>query len=233
MKTVSLLLVLSYAAAAQAPSNVVACDAANTQQCKTTTIEGRPMRALVHEGTSIAVGTPVVTGEGDYRVFVRVSRVGPGKTDLKPKHFSGLSSDPAQTRLAFYDKAAEIQERIREADRAQQADDTSGTPRRPGSATSMGASKAAKLGLRKTDPNEVAGRKLEAANSKSSGTQPGVTVTPEELYLTQCTLRQGDFAEGFVYFKKPRRSKGNAGQSDPLHEIDIPVDGVVFQFNFR
>jgi hypothetical protein len=51
------------------------------------------------------------------------------------------------------------------------------------------------------------------------------------LYLSQSTLRRGDFAEGFVYLKRPRHSKIHVESGDPLYEIDIPVNGVVFRFN--
>ena len=234
MKAASLLFLMSISGTAQAPKNVIICDPAGAEQCKATIVEAKPMRELVHDGTSVAVGKPVATAEGNYRVFVRVSQVGPGKAEVKPKYFSGLYSDSAHTRFAFYDKGAEINQRIRENDQAQQTDRGDGldTLRRgPGSAPTMGTSRAAKLGLRKTDPNEVAGRQYEATGSRPSAPEAGTIVTPEELYLSQTTLRQGDFAEGFVYFRKPRRSKVHVGLSDPLHEIDIPVNGIVFRFN--
>jgi hypothetical protein len=79
-------------------------------------------------------------------------------------------------------------------------------------------------------PVRVAGRQDEATGSRQSAPQAGTIVTPEELYLSQSTLRRGDFAEGFVYFKKPRRSKVRVGLNDPLCEINIPVNGVVFRF---
>ena len=228
MKTATLLFLVSLSAAAQAPGKVIACDPADAEQCKATIIEGRPMRELVHEGTSIAVGKPVATAEGDFRVFVRVSQVGDGKTEVRPKYFSGLCSDAAHTQFGFYDKAAEVNERIREAERARQADggDELATPRRGTDlARSMGTGKAAKLGMRKADPND------EAASSPGSAPRAGTIVTPEELYLSRSTLRRGDFAEGFVYFKKPKRSKVHPGPGDPLYEIDIPVNGIVFRFN--
>jgi hypothetical protein len=232
MKTATLLFLAGMAAAAQAQGNVIACDGADAVLCKATVIEGRPMRELVHDGTSVAVGKPVATVEGDYRVFVRVSRVGPGKAEIRPKHFSGFSSDTAHTRLAFYDKAAEINQRIRETNRAQQAHDDAldNAPRGTGSTQAMGANKAAKLGLRKTNPNDVASKQDEASGSHGGAQQAGTIVTPEELYLIQSTLRQGDFAEGIVYFKKPKRSKVHGGLSDQLDEIDIPVNGAVFRF---
>jgi len=227
---------MSMSAAAKAPAIVIVCDPADAEHCKTTVIEGKPVRELVHEGTSVAVGKPVATADGDYRVFVQVRQIGPGATQVRPKDFSALYSDPAHTRFAFYDKAAEINQRIREAKQAQQTDGGDGfdTRRRPGGSGAAqntgGASKAAKLGrLRKPDPNEVAGRQDEATGSRQSA--PGTIVTPEELYLIQSKLRRGDFAEGFVYFKNPKRSKLHVGLSDPLHEIDIPVNGVVYRFN--
>ena len=237
MKAACLLFLVSMSAAAKAPGTVINCDPADAEHCKATIIEGKPMRELVHEGTSVAVGKPVATAEGDYRIFVQVRQVGPGKAEVKPKDFSALYSDPAHTRFAFYDKAAEINQRIREANRAQEANggDLDNPRRRAGSGAGQstgGTSKAAKLGrLRKADPNEVAGRQDEATGSRRSTPQVGTIVTPEELYLSQSTLRRGDFAEGFVYFKKPRRSKVPVGLSDPLCEINIPVNGVVFRFN--
>jgi hypothetical protein len=232
MKIASLVFLWSLSAAAQVAGNVIVCDPADAEQCKATVIESRPMRVLVHDGTSVAVGNPVATAEGDYRVFVRVSQVGAGKTDVRPKHFSGISSDAAHTRFAFYDKAAEVRQRIREASGAQPTDeDDAPDIARRGSTQSMSASKAAKLGLRRTDPNEAVSREDEEASARGRAKVAGTTVTPEELYLSQSTLRQGDYAEGFVYFKKPRRSTVHVGLNDPLREIDIPMKGVVFRFN--
>ena len=235
MKISLLLFLVSISATSQSPENVIACDPADAEHCKTTIIEGKPMRELAYEGTSVAVGRAVATAEGDYRVFVQVRQVGPGKAEVKPKNFSAVYSDSARTRFAFYDKAAEINQRIREANQAQQTGgDALDIPKRSGGsspAQTTGTSKAAKLGrLRKPDPNEIAGRQDEATGSGRSTPQAGTTVTPEMLYLTRSTLRQGDFTMGFVYFKKPRRSKVHVGLSDPLRQIDIPVNGVVFRF---
>lgn len=237
LKIAFLLFLVSFSATSQAPKNVIMCDPADAERCKTTIIEGKPMRALAYEGTSVAVGKPVATAEGDYRVFVQVRQVGPGKAEVKPKNFSAVYSDSARTRFAFYDKAAEINQRIREANQAQQASggDELDTPKLSGgprASQTTGTSKAAKLGrLRKPDPNEVAGRQDEATGSRRGAPQAGTIVTPEMLYLNRSTLRRGDFAEGFVCFKKPRRSKVHVGLSDPLRQIDIPVNGVVFRFS--
>lgn len=237
MKTAFLLFLVSISATSQTPENVIACDPADAEHCKTTIIEGKPMRELAYEGTSVAVGKSVATAEGDYRVFVQVRQVGPGKAEVKPKNFSAVDSDSTHTRFTFYDKAAEINQRIREANQAQQTNggDESDTRKLSSGAhtpQTAGTSKAAKLGrVRKPDPNEVAGRQDEATGSGRSAPQAGTTVTPEMLYLSRSTLRQGDFTMGFVYFRKPRRSKVHVGLSDALRQIDIPVNGVVFRFN--
>jgi hypothetical protein len=226
---------MSIPATAQGPGNVIICDSADAEHCKAATVEGKPMREMSHEGTSVAVGKPVATAEGYYRVFVLVRQVGPGKTVVKPKTFSALTSDSTHTRFAFYDVAAEINQRIRESNREQQTGgDGFGTPRQRGNSgpQSNGPSKAAKLGrMRKPDPNEVSGKQDQATGSSRSEPQAGTTLTPEELYLGRSTLRRGDFAEGFVYFKKPRRSNVHMGANDPLPEIDIPVNDIVFRFS--
>lgn len=237
LKTACLFLLVSLSAAAKTPAIVIACDPTDAEHCKSKVIEGRPMRELVHEGTSVAVSKPLATAEGDIRVFVQVRQVGPGKAEIKPKDFSVLYSNSEHTRFAFYDMPAEINQRIREANQAQQGggDEFNSPPRRPGGsgpAQSTGTSKAAKLGrMRRPDPNEVAGRQDQATDPDRNSAQAGTIVTPEELYLIRSTLRRGQFAQGFVYFKKPRRSKVHLGPADPLHQIDIPVNGVVFRFN--
>src|SRR5579862_1871640 len=240
MKAAGLLLLVCVFAAGQAPPvkiKTIAFDRADAKHCKTAMIEGRAMREIAFGGTSVAVGDSVGTGDGYFRVFVLVRHFGPGKTEVKPRQFSALYSDPANTRFSFYDKGAEISQRRREEIRALQAGGTDvlGTPSRPGSSgptQTVGSSRAAKLGrMRKPDPNEAAGREEVATRQDQATSGAGTVVTPDQLYLSRATLHQGTSAEGFVYFKKPRRSKLHVGLSDPLHEIDIPVGGVVFRFN--
>lgn len=234
LKTVYLLFLVSLPAGAKAPQNVINCDPADAEHCRATIVQGRPMRELVHAGTSVAVSKPVATAEGDFRVFVQVRQAGPGKIEVKPKGFSALYSDPAQTRFAFYDMAAEISQRIREANREEQTGggDEFDTQRRHAGTGESGPSRTVKHGhMRKPNPNEATSRQDQAEESRRRSPQAGTTVTPEQLYLIRSTLHRGDFAEGFVYFKKPRRFKVHVGPGDKLHEIDIPVNGVVFRFN--
>lgn len=237
LKTACLLLFAGIAAAAKTPPTVIPCDLSDSEHCKSTTVSGRPVREMFHEGTSIAVGKPSATVDGEYRVFIRVKQVGPGKTEVRPKDLFATSSDPPHTRFTFHDVAAEVALRIQQTKRAEEAANSGDFPssgRHPGSGAqnNIGTSKAAKLGrLRKPDPNEVAARQDAATGSRQSATQAGTIVTPEELYLTRTTLRPGESAEGFVYFKKPRHSKVHLNPNDQLSEIDVAVNGVVFRFS--
>lgn len=237
MKTACLLILVSLAAAAKTPPTVIPCDLSDSNHCRATTVSGRPVREILHDGTSIAVGKPVATLDGEYRVFIRIKQLGPGKTEVRPNDFSALSSDPSQTRFTFHDIAAELELRIRENRRTQQAAESGGdfpsNGRHPGSGpqSNLGTSKAAKLGrLRRPDPNEVAARQDAATGSRQTTQPAGTIVTPEELYLTRTTLHPGESAEGFVYFKKPRHSKLHPNPNDQLSEIDVPLNGAIFKF---
>jgi len=183
-KTACLLILVSLAAAGKTPPTVILCDLSDAKHCKSTTVSGRPVREILHEGTSIAVGKPSATIDGEYRVFIRVKQVGPGKTEVRPKDFSALYSDSSHTRFTFHDIAAEVALRIHETKRAQEAANSSDFPssgRHPGSGpqTSIGTSKAAKLGrLRKPDPNEVAARQDAATGSRQSPRRQGQSSHP-------------------------------------------------------
>ncbi|HLY42560.1 MAG TPA: hypothetical protein VKR52_15195 [Terracidiphilus sp.] len=200
------------------------------------TIEGRPMRELIHEGTSIAVGEPVVTANGDYRVFVQVSHLGPGKVEVKPKDFSALYSDPAHTRFEFYDKLAEVSMRQAQQDAMSRGVAGADQPQDAGSLPSSGPVSSSGMvrrppleNTKKPDPgyNDV----MADGSNPQAASRPGTALKPEDLYLGRKTLRQGGSAEGFVYFRKPKRSKLQVGPQDSLYQIDIPVNGIVFRFN--
>jgi len=238
MKRLGVLLLTCISAVGQVPGTVkvINFSRADREHCRLVRIEGRPMRESMYGGLSAAVGDPVSTKDGYFRVFVLVRQIGPGKTEVKPKEFFALDSDTAHTRFSFYDKAAEVMERRTED--VAELHDASGTelpnsPKRAGNSgsnASIGSSKAAKLGrLRKPDPNEVDGE--FGGTEERDAAEEGTAVTPAELYLSRSTLRQGDWTEGFVYFRKPKKSRLNTGAEDRLSEVDVPVHGVVFRFS--
>ncbi len=225
----------------QAPgkAKVIAFDRADAEHCSVATIEGRPMLQTVYAGTSVAVGLPASTANGDFRVFVVVRQTGPGKAQVNPGEFSALYSDPAHTRFLTYDKAAEVARRATGTETqqdgvmaasSQQDPGMQGTVPTPGPMDDK--DRQARLQrMTNEDPDAPAREQEEALEDKQGNSSPGTTVTPDELYLRRVTLRRGNFAEGFVYFRRPKGSKLNVGSRDLLFEIDIPVNGVVFRFS--
>ena len=241
MKGLVFLLLASISVPGQVPgkAKVVDFDRADGEHCSVVRIEGRPMLQTVYGGTSVAVGLPVSTVDGDFRVFVVVRQTGPGKAQVKPSEFSALYSDPAHTRFRTYDKAAEVDKRMMLQERQEAGIVAASSQLDPGMqgvppATDPVDSKdrQARLRRKRNEDLNASTRELEQAREeKQRNSPPGVTVTPDQLYLRRSTLRQGSYAEGFVYFRKPKGSKLNIGSQDLLFEIDIPVNGVVFRFS--
>ncbi|HLY42561.1 MAG TPA: hypothetical protein VKR52_15200 [Terracidiphilus sp.] len=237
MKPSCLLFLLTVPVAGQAP--VIVFDRGDTEHCKTVMIEGRPMLESIFQGTSVAVGLPVSTPDGQFRVFVRVQQIGRGKARVKPKEFSALYGDAARTRFTFYQKSAEVsrQPKHEEAPLAgivgAGLQQDAGTP----ADVSMGPGvddndRQARLRrMRNEDLNAPVRNEEAAREAKQNASSRGTAVNPDELYLTAVTLRQGSFVEGMVYFRKPKGSTLHVGARDLLFEIDIPVNGVVFRFS--
>jgi len=241
MKGLVFLLLTSLSVTGQVPDKVKVIDfnRADREHCSIVMIERRPMLQTVYGGTSVAVGLPVSTVDGDFRVFILIRQTGPGKAQVKPGEFSALYSDPAHTRFRAYDKAAEVYKRklsqeIQEAgimSASSQVDPRMlGVP--PTSDPVDNKDRQARLRRKRNeDLNAPTREQEEALEAKQRQSMPGITVTPDELYLRRNTLRQGSSAEGFVYFRKPKGSKLNIGSRDLLFEIDIPVNGIVFRFS--
>jgi hypothetical protein len=100
MKGLVFLLLTSISAVGQVSDKVkaVTFDRADAQHCRVVIIEGRPMLQTVYGGTSVAVGLPVSTGGLDFRVFVVVREVGPGKA---LQHFRSCSLQKPRSKVAF------------------------------------------------------------------------------------------------------------------------------------
>jgi len=241
MKGFVFLLLTSISVTGQAPrkGNVITFDRADREHCSVVIVEHRPMLQTVYSGTSVAVGLPVSTANGDFRVFVLVRQLGPGKAQLKPNQFSALYSDSARTRFRFYDKAAEVGKHQERQDGTEASIPTAGAREDPslqGVTPTPGAdansTRIAKWRREKNEDLNRPTRELEQNREENqSKSPPGVSMTADELYLRRSTVRQGSYAEGFVYFRKPKGSTLNIGTHDLLLEIDIPVNGVVFRFS--
>jgi hypothetical protein len=241
MKGFVFLLLTSVSVVGQVSDKVkvITFDRADSEHCKVVTIEGRPMLQTEYGGTSVAVGLPVSVGDQDFRVFVVVQQTGPGQAQVRPKEFSALYSDRAHTRFGFYDKAAEVDKRhVRQEAQesgivaaSSQADPgMQGVPLAPAPEDDK-ARQARAQRMKSEDLNGPTREQEQAREEKQSESVPGSTVTPDELYLRQCTLRQGRSAEGLVYFRKPKGTKLKIASRDLLFEIDIPMNGVVYRFS--
>jgi hypothetical protein len=241
MKALILLLATSASLMGQVPDKMkaIAFDRADAEHCSVVTIEGRPMLQTSYGGTSVAVGLPVGTDDQDFRVFVVVRQTGAGKVQVKPSEFSALYSDPAHTRFSFFDKAAAAEQRSAlqepqtsgiEAASSQGVSDLQGAVPTPGAEADIDRQARAQR-MQSQDPNGPVRDEEAAHEEKQNASSPGSKVTPDELYLRRSTLRQGSFAEGFVYFRKPKGSTLKIGPRDLLFEIDIPLNGIVFRFS--
>lgn len=241
MKGTPLLLLTSVSVIGQLPdtAKVIDFDRSDREHCSVVVIAGKPMLQSAYGGTSVAVGLPVSTADGDFRVFVVIRQTGPGKTQVKPKEFSALYSDPAHTRFSTNDKASEVDkhtapQETQEAgivSASSQADPAvQGVPRN--AAPEDDKDRQERSRRIKNEELSTATTEQEVAREEKHGKSlPGTTVTPDQLYLRPGTLRQGSYAEGFVYFAKPKGSKLAIGPRDLLFEIDIPLNGVVFRFS--
>ncbi|MBS1806232.1 MAG: hypothetical protein JST28_23060 [Acidobacteria bacterium] len=229
MKPVFFILLTSVCAAGQAANKItiIDFDPADREHCRMVTIEGRPLRQTTAAGTSVAIGSPSSTIDGEFRVFIAIRQTGEGKARIKPGDFSALYSDPAHTRFTFHDIGAEM-----DAVKMRQARDESsslalnpqGDPR----------SQSLDAGSRDRVPNvrrRSRGNLNGPARSKADADEkmPG-SVSLGDLYLRGVTLKAGGYASGVVYFRKPRRSPVKPGPADSLVEIDIPVNGLIFRF---
>ena len=241
MKRLGVLLLTCISAVGQVPGTVkvINFSRADREHCRLVRIEGRPMRESMYGGLSAAVGDPVSTKDGYFRVFVLVRQIGPGKTEVKPKEFFALDSDTAHTRFSFYDKAAEAdkrrvhkenQEAAMVAANSQADSGMQGVPQTPNFDADIDR-QARALREQNEDLNRPTREQEEAREQKRSESMPRVNVTAEDLYLRPGTLRQGSYAEGIVYFRMPKGSKLHIGPRDLLFEVDILVNGIVFRFS--
>lgn len=214
---------------ATAKGNIIDFDPADRDHCKLVTMEGRPLRQISADGTSVAVGTPAPTSDGEFRVFVAIRQTGEGKARVKPGDFFALYSDSAHTRFTFRDIGAEI-----DARRMREAREESSTLAlsAPGDSRTSSLDAAGGRDRLPTTRRRSRGNLNGPARDKAdeNAKLPGSVSMSQELYLRGGTLQPGGYISGLVYFKRPRRSKIEPGSTSSLSEIDIPVNGLVFRF---
>jgi hypothetical protein len=233
---VFLLISVSVFAQVAHRDEVFEFDRTDREHCSVVVIEGRQMLQTEYGGTTVAVGFPVKTADGDFRVFVVVRQAGAGKTPVKPNKFFALYSDPEHSLFSFYDKAAEVHARAVLQERQEASNVTPGSggdPRMQGLPRTPDAAAIMDQGRRRKKNDDLSGHRKdqeEVNGATGSGKSAGVAVSPDQLYLRSCTLHEGTYASGFVYFRKSKGSKLNIESPGQLFEVDVPVNGVVFRF---
>jgi hypothetical protein len=204
-------LLLSAAVLAQTPAKMITFNQADTQHCKVVQAGGKPLLEATYEGTSVAIAMPVNRGNGEFLIFVAVSHAAPGAIEVNPKDFYGLFSDPAHTRFAFYDKAAETNGPAGDLSLSAEQSHIDPGSLRPG----------AQLG----GPPPGGG----SMGPEPPGGPPSGASAPS-AYLRKAKIKQGEKTAGWVALRQPKGSKLEVHSTDMLDEVDIPVNGIVFRF---
>lgn len=206
MKLLLASLLLSVCVLAQTPPKTITFNQADTEHCKVVQAGGKPLLESIYDGTSVAIAMPLNHGNGEFLIFVVISRDASGAIEVDPKDFYGLFSDPAHTRFAFYDKAAET----------------------PGTAGDSGLS-AERSHI---DPGSLRpGAQLGGAPGGQS-TEVGAPSNPSSppSYLGKTKIKQGQKIAGWVALRQPKGSKLEIHPTDMLDEINILVNGTTFRF---
>jgi hypothetical protein len=216
MKRLALVLLLSGTALGQAPSKLITFDRIDTAHCKVVVASGRPLLESTYEGTSVAITLPVNRGNGEFLIFVAISRAGAGAIRVDPQDFFGLYSDAARTRFVFYDKAAEL---------AWQANGQAGS-------SDMSASNA-NVDPGSIRPGEVVGGPGGGGPPPGSGPPggpPAAAALASSAYLRRSKVKPGEKVVGWVVLRQTKGAKIEVHSADMLGEVDIPVNGIVFRF---
>jgi hypothetical protein len=210
---------LSFSATAfgQAPGKIITFNQADTAHCKVVSASGKPLLQSTYEGVTVAIALPLNRGNGDFSVFVAISRADSGAVQVDPNDFYGHFSDKDHTLFTFFDKAAEVDSQAR----AQGAN--SGM-----SATNAGI-----------DPSSIRPGAIGAGGPPPGGGPPesGNNVPPPAgspggpgAYLRKGKVKQGSTIAGWITLRQPKGSKLEVHPADMLDEVDIPVNGIVFRF---
>lgn len=211
MKYLIAFLIFASVASAQTPAKIITFNRADTEHCKVVVVRGKPLLQSTYEGTTVSIAMPVNRGNGDFSIFVSVSRTGEGAVEVKPKDFYGLFSDKDHTRFPFYDQAAAL-----EMSRA-----TASNP-------ALSASNP------KYDPSIVArspvGRSTLSGNPSSDGPPSPESMDTTGLYLAEGKIKPGSGMAGWITLREPKGGKLEVHAADMLDEIDIPVNRVLFRF---
>lgn len=215
MKFLTVSLFICASALAQPAAKVVTFNRADTEHCKVVVIGGKPLLESTYDGTSVAIALPVNRGNGEFLIFVAVSRAASGAVQVDPKDIYGLYPDTAHSRFTFSDKGSET---------GWQAEGQTADP-------GFSASKA------QIDPGSLRPGQVTAGGPPMGGSPPGAPgdggpegAPAQATYLKKSKVKQGDKMAGWIALRQAKEPRVEVHATDMLDEIDVPVNGVVFRF---
>jgi hypothetical protein len=198
---------------AQVPSKIVTFNRADTEHCKVIVVSGKPLLQSTNDGTSVAIAMPINRANGDFSVFVSISRAQHGTAHVDPQSFYGVYSDNNHTRFRFYDKAREIESVAHTQDGNAQTS-ASNSQIDPGSMR----------------PGAVQGGPPPGGGSEAGGPPMMDGRNVPSAYLRKSKVKSGSGVAGWITLRQPKGANLNVHPADMLDEIDVPIDGVLFRF---
>ena len=219
-------VLLMSAALAQAPDKMITFNTADTQHCRVISAHGKPLLESTYNGITVAIALPVNRGNGEFLIFVAITRTGARAVEEDPKEFYGLYTDSAHTRFIFFDEAAQMAWRTGEHgggagsfDANSQMDPGLIRPVQPAGRTSRSARGAA------PPPDDA----RDGASPPAPGA-PGTGPFTAAVYLRRSKVKPGHTIAGWVALRQVKGANVQVHPTDMLGEVDIPVDGNLFRF---
>jgi hypothetical protein len=214
MKPTLLAVLLSSLALGQTSEHMITFDRANTEHCKVELVGGKPLLESNYEGTTVAIGSPINRGNGEFAIFVVISRDGPGTIQINPNDFYGVFSDPSHTRFTFSDEAAHLP--------------TMGGSQPPYLENVSGNGQTGAQALARTIADPPRGMRRPGGPTGPNGPPP-ISPTPP-VYFRRGKIKQGGKIFGWIALRLPKGSEAELHPADMLDEINIPVNGTVYRF---
>lgn len=213
MRFFTAFLILAGVARGQSTDKIITFSRTDTEHCRVIVVSGKPLLQSTYDGTTVAVAMPLNRGDGDFSVFVSVSRAGSGTIHVNPKDFYGLYSDKDHTRFQFFDKAAEAISEVH----AQ------------GEGSAMSANNA-QINPASMRPGAVEGRGPPPGNGAANDGPPLGGHNTADTYFRKGKVKPGSGIAGWITLRQPSGGKLEVHPTDMLDEVDIPVNGVLFRF---
>lgn len=239
MKLLVSFLLLCAAAFSQTANSpkIVTFDRADSGRCRVVVVDGKPLLETTYNGTKVAVSVPQNWANGEFSVYISVAQVGAGEAQINPREISALYSDPAHTRLRWFDKGRDLDTEA--SARAAGLGPVGNTPPVPGSMSDSSSAAPppnhpeamrSSDGIAPTRSEEEA-RQLQLRNEYGNGSRrPQLDPAHPPIMLKHIVVKEGSRAAGYVFIRKAKGAKVEITASGMLDEIDIPINGVVFRF---